>query len=427
MGRAINKLSAMKVNRLDEPGYYGDGAGLYLQISPFRTKSWIFKYTLNGRSREMGLGSIHDFTLAEARELAMAQRKLLKEKIDPIEARDAKNQARLLEAAKRITFDECVEKYIDTHRTGWKNAKHIEQWENSLATYARPNIGKLSVADIDTGLVLKCLEPIWSTKTETATRVRGRIEKVLDWATTRGYRQGENPARWKGHLEHNLPTPNRISKVVHHPALPFIEVGSFVQALRQRSGSAASALELAILTAVRSGEVRGATWSEIDMDRGIWTIPSERMKMKTEHRVPLSKRALEILEKMKAVAESTAPTSLVFPSPRGKKLSDMTLTAVIRRMNEGDAPKWIDPKTGAQVVPHGFRSSFRDWAAEDTNYPRWLAEKALAHLVGDETERAYQRGDLLEKRRQLMEDWATYCNTEHKPREVVQIMSSAAA
>ena len=428
MAREVNKLSTFAVSRAKEPGYFLDGAGLYLQVSSSGSKSWIFKFTLNGRPREMGLGPVHTIGLAEARELAAAQRKLILQGKDPIEERKAEKRALRLAAARRVTFDECAEKYIESHRNEWRNPKHADQWESTLQMYASPHIGKLSVADIDTGLVLKCVEPIWHAKTETATRVRGRIEKVLDWATTRGYRQGENPARWKGHLEHSLATPNKIAQVKHQPALPYIQVGAFVRDLRQRSGTAASALEFAILTAVRSGEVRGAMWGEIDLEQGIWTIPAGRMKMKSDHRAPLSKRAIEILEGMKTVVESTAPTALVFPSPRGKTLSDATLLAVIKRMNEGeDGPKWIDPKTGSRVVPHGFRSTFRDWAAECTNHPRWLAEKALAHLVGDETERAYQRGDLLEKRRRLMEDWAGYCDKEHLPGEVIPILNRAIA
>lgn len=428
MARAINKLTAMEVKNKTEPGYYLDGGGLYLQISAFGTKSWVFKFTLNGRSREMGLGAIHTITLQEARELARDNRKLLTEGIDPIEARGARKQDERLKSAKRITFDECAEKYINTHKESWKNPKHKDQWTNTLATYASPYIGKLAVSDIDTGLVLKCLEPIWGLKTETATRLRGRIEKILDWAATRGYRSGENPARWKGHLEHNLAAPNKIAKVKNQPALPYSQVSAFLKDLRQRSGSAAVALEFAILTAGRSGEIRGATWGEMDLDSGVWTIPADRMKMDNEHRVPLSRRALEILKQLKEQAGKVKPDTVVFLSPRGLVLSDATLNAVIRRMNEGEGgPKWIDPKTKKEAVTHGFRSSFRDWAAECTNYPWWLAEKALAHLVGDETERAYQRGDLLEKRRRLMEDWAAYCETGHTPGEVIPIRSQAAA
>lgn len=422
MARAINKLSPLFVNRHQEPGYYGDGGGLYLQISVFGTKSWIFKYTRGDRTREMGLGSLYDFTLAEAREVATAQRKLLHDGKDPIAERDAARQANRMASARRITFDECAEKYIEAHRAEWKNPKHPEQWTNTLATYASPHVGKLQVSDVDTAAVLKCLEPIWATKTETASRVRARMERVIGWATTHGYRSGDNPARWKDHLDHLLATPNKIRKKKHYPALPYLEMGAFMAELRKRDGISPRALEFAILTAVRSGEVRGATWDEIDLNAAVWTIPAERMKMKKEHRVPLSGDAIKLLESIPRFEDCP----FVFPSAKLIPLSNMTLTAVIKRMNKDEA-RWIDPKTGEGATPHGFRSAFMDWASEMTDYPREVREMSLAHTVGDKVEEAYRRGDLYRKRVCIMEDWAAYCAQVHKPGAVVPIRSSAAA
>lgn len=414
MGRAINKLTAMAVSKLREPGYHGDGAGLYLQITRSGARSWIFKYTRGGRAREMGLGSAHTISLAEARELAKRQRLLLLEGEDPIEVREADRRAKELAAAKRLSFDECVKQFIAGQAEGWKNPKHRDQWQNSLATYASPYIGALPVADVDTGLVLKCLEPIWTTKTETATRLRGRIERVLSWAKTRGYRTGENPARWKGHLEHSLAKPDKLAKVKHHPALPYADAAVFMTALRKQPGVAARALEFAILTAARTGEIIGARWDEIDRDAKVWTVPADRMKMGAEHRVPLCARANEILDDVERLRTTG---DYVFPGLKeGKPLSNMAMLKLLERMERAD------------LTVHGFRSTFRDWAAELTNFPRWMAEKALAHLVGDESERAYQRGDLLEKRRRMMDSWAKFCAKERNDAEnIVPLRDSKTA
>lgn len=345
MARIIEKLSPLAVNKATKPGYFGDGAGLWLQVSPTGSKSWIFRFTISGKQREMGLGALHTVTLSEARARAKECRLLMLDGKDPLDTRKATRLAEALERAKMMTFDQCAAAYIAAHRSGWKNAKHANQWENTIATYASPVFGSMPVAAVDTSLVVKVLSPMWQIKTETATRLRGRIESILGWATTSEFRAGDNPARWRGHLENLLAPPNKTAKVVHHPALPWQEMGEFMAALRQREGTAARAVEFAILTATRSGEVRGATWAEIDA--GLWVIPGERMKMGKEHRVPLSKVALALLERLPRTGD------LLFPgATRGKGLSDMSLTAVLRRMERHD------------ITVHGFRSTFRDWCAE---------------------------------------------------------------
>lgn len=395
MAGGLNKLSAMAVQKAKTAGYYGDGGGLWLQISKLGGKSWVFRFTLHGKSREMGLGPVHTVSLADARTKALDHRKEIAEGLDPIEVRKSEQARAKLEAEKMKTFAECATAYIEAQRAGWKNEKHGKQWTATLETYAFPVMGALPVAGVDTGLVLRVLEPIWHTKTETASRVRGRIESVLDWATFRGYRQGENPARWKGHLDNELPARAKVQAVEHHAALPYAEIGAFMADLQQREGISPRALEFSILTAARSGEVRGALWAEIDLKAKTWTIPKERMKMDKEHRVPLSDEAVELLEAMPRIEGS----EYVFTAPRGGQMSDMALTAVLRRMKRGD------------LTQHGFRSSFRDWAGETTAYPREVIEHALAHKLKDKAEAAYQRGDLLVKRARLMADWARYCST----------------
>lgn len=295
--------------------------------------------------------------------------------------------------AKAVTFEEAAERYIEAHKAGWKNAKHAAQWTTTLKTYAYPLIGESPVQAIDTGLVLKVLEPIWTTKTETANRLRGRIESVLDWARVRGYRERENPARWRGHLEQLLPAPSKVQRVQHHAALPYADLPKFMEALRAQDGVSASALEFAILTVARTGEVIGAKWSEIDLKERVWTIPAERMKAGKEHRVPFSARTLAILKSMKALGSG----EYVFPGLNNKALSNMALLMLLRRMGRED------------ITAHGFRSTFRDWAAERTNFPAEVAEMALAHAVGDKVEAAYRRGDLFAKRRELMTAWAKAC------------------
>lgn len=370
--------------------------GLALLISPTGTKSWILRIRIAGKTRDMGLGGYPAVTLAGVRERARVIREKADMGIDPIEERRTARSAMAASRAKAMTFDQCQEKYLEAHNDGWKSPKHRAQWKNTLDTYAGPFIGAIDVALVDTGLVLKCLEPIWKEKTETATRLRGRIESVIDWATTRGYRQGENPARWKGHLDQLLVKPGKIKKVEHLAALPYSETGAFMAELKQMEGMGARALEFAILTAARSGEVRGATWSEIDLDARTWTIPGERMKAGREHRVPLSDQAVELLKTLPTMAEETL---IFFSSKKGNPLSDMTLTATLRRMGRND------------ITAHGFRSTFRDWASETTAYPGDVVEMALAHAIGNKVEAAYRRGDLFEKRARLMADWARYCGT----------------
>lgn len=398
MTRGLQKLSALMVSRTNKHGLYGDGAGLWLQVSKTGAKSWLYRYMRHGKAREMGLGAVHTVSLVEAREKARQCRALILEGKDPLAEKHATLQRARLEAAKTISFAECASAYIEAHRAGWRNEKHAWQWQRTLEMYAYPVFEGLSVAAIDTGLVLQCLEPIWTEKTETATRVRGRIELVLDWAKVRGYRTGENPARWRGHLDKLLAPPSKVAKVKHHPALPYEEMTTFIENLRGREGIAARALEFAILTATRTGETIGAKWDEIDMASALWVIPAERMKMGVEHRVPLSKRVLEILREMQEIKQG----EYVFSGARyGKPLSNMALLMVLRRMNQED-------------VTHGFRSSFSDWAAETTAYPREVVEMALAHAVSNKVEAAYRRGDLFAKRQRLMEDWAKYCATPRK-------------
>jgi integrase len=398
MARTIGKLTALKVDKAKQPGMYGDGGGLYLRVTEDAAKNWVFRFMLNGRPRWMGMGPLHTVNLAEARKRAGEHRLQRHDGIDPIDARRAERLKAQLEAAKAITFKECAEAYIKAHRAGWHNGKHAAQWQATLATYAEPAIGKLSVQAIDTGLVLKVLEPIWTEKPETAGRLRGRIEAVLDWAKVRGYRAGENPARWRGHLDKLLPARGKVRKVEHHAALPYAELPGFLVTLREQEGIAARALEFTILTAARTGETIFAGWNEIDLLDKTWIIPAKRMKAGREHRVPLSPRALAILEEMQA--HHHGDEGFVFPGGKhGKPLSNMAFLMLLRRMDRGD------------LTAHGFRSSFRDWVAERTNFPAEVAEMALAHTVSDKTVAAYSRSDLFERRRRLMHQWATFCTT----------------
>ena len=399
--RQIGKLSALAVSRAKKPRHYGDGGGLWLQVSKAGTKSWVFRFTLNGRSREMGLGPLHTISLSDARGAALQCRKLLHEGNDPIEDRRNKRSTARLEAARAMTFDACAEAYIEAHEAGWRSAKHAAQWRSTLKAYAGPVLGQLPVQDIDVGLVMKVLEPIWTEKTETASRVRGRIESVLDWATVREYRRGENPARWRGHLENLLPRRAKVRRVKHHAALPYAEIAAFMRELRAQDGFAAAALEFVILTATRTSETIGATWDEIDLDAGAWTISAVRIKAGEEHRVPLSRPALAVLRRMRNVRLGAH----VFPGgKRGKPLSNMALLKLIERMGR------------AEITVHGFRSTFRDWAAEQTSFAREVAEKSLAHAISDKVEAAYLRGDLFQKRKRLMEEWARFCESPALPR-----------
>jgi integrase len=412
------RLTTLEIKNAKE-GMHADGDGLYLRVQPGGAKSWIFRFQLRGKRREMGIGTLDVKGAQVARAEAAALSVQVKTGIDPIDARKNREQQEKIDATSTsITFDEAAKQYIQDNKAGWKNVKHADQWSNTLTRYASPVFGKRHVSEIDLNMVLEVLKPIWETKTETATRVRGRIESILDWATVHGYRSGSNPARWKGNLEHLMKSRmdmagagNKKAKVRHHPALPYTQMKAFIGALRALPGSGARALEFGILTATRSGEVRGALWSEIDIDEKKWVIPANRMKAKRDHSIPLSEPALALL----ADIDRSEKIDLVFVGERGSKLSergkkpisDMTVAAVIRRMNKHGA-KWIDPKSSATVVPHGFRSTFRDWAAEKTSFANQVVEMALAHTVENKVEAAYRRGDMFEKRRELMDEWATY-------------------
>jgi integrase len=394
MPRKAPELPALAVRRLTKPGHHAVGgvAGLALQVAPGGARTWILRMKIGNKRRDMGLGGYPDVELAQAREKARAARALVEQGLDPILQRQQAKSALAAQQASQKTFKPCALEYIEAKSAEWSNPKHASQWKNTLETYAFPTLGQMLVSDIQLPQVLKVLKPIWTTKTETATRVRGRIETILDWATVHHYRQGLNPARWKGHLDKILPTPTKVSRVKHHKALKVDEVPAFFAALRLQAGAGARALEFAILTAARSGEVRGATWSEVDMQAKEWVVPAERMKAGQEHRVPLSTAALELLQGL----SRTKGTDLVFPSAKKTVLSDMTLLAVMRRMK-------------VDAVPHGFRSSFKDWATERTAYPREAVEMALAHAIGDKVEAAYRRGNLLDMRGRLMADWARFC------------------
>jgi integrase len=407
MPKKAKELSALEVKRLVEPGMHAVGTvpGLHLQVLPSGGRTWVLRVTVGDqpgsakqRRREVGLGGYPEVTLAIAHEKARAMRDKLKAGIDPVAERQAARSALRAAAAAAITFEEAAKQYIAAHESGWRNEKHGDQWRNTLRVHAEPILGKLIVSHIQVAHVLKVLEPIWQEKTETATRVRGRIEKILDWAKGRGYRSGDNPAAWKGNLQAQLPQPKAIAKVEHHAALPFNQIGAFMTRLRGQEGMGARALEFTTLTAARSGEVRGATWAEIDLEAAVWTVPGERMKMGKEHRVPLSPAAVALLKRLPRREGVDKSVDYVFPAPRGGRLSDMTLTAVLRRM---EVPATV----------HGMRSTFRDWAAEHTEYPREVAEMALAHSISNAVEAAYRRGDLFAKRIALMEDWAEFCGT----------------
>jgi integrase len=386
MAMALHMLTALKADKAG-PGLHADGGGLYLQVQG-EARSWIFRYTFGGKRRYRGLGSANALGLAEARDAAAECRKLLAQGVDPIELKREEKVKAAIEAAKAITFDECAEQYITAHEPTWRNPKHKAQWRNTLRDYASPVFGKVPVQAVDTAMVLKVLQPIWLTKNETASRVRGRVEEILDWAKARTYRTGDNPARWRGHLQHTLPKRRKVRKVVHHPAIDYAEIPAFMAELREHNGEGSRALEFLILTAARTGEVTGATPPEID--GGAWSIDGARMKGGRAHRVPLCKRAVEIVTGREGAH--------LFRGGRpGRPLSNAAMSAVLARLGRSD------------VTVHGFRATFKTWAEERTNFPRTLIEAALAHSSGDRTEEAYRRGDALEKRRKLMDAWARYC------------------
>ena len=392
-----------------------DGSGLYLRIESTGGGGWILRYRHRGRRRDLGLGPMQLVTLAQAREAAQEERKRLRAGVDPIEHRRAQAAARAADAAKSMTFKTCAEAYINSHRAGWRNTKHAAQWRSTLSTYAFQIMGDVAVKDVDVGLVMKSVEPLWTTKPETASRLRGRIEAVLDWAKARGYRSGDNPSRWKGGLDHLLPARAKVRRVKHHAALPHTEIAAFIADLRAQSGIAARALEFTILCACRTGETLGATWGEFDLNRAIWTVPQARMKGGREHRVPLSEPVIDLLKALRTLerdgrGREPPADSYVFPGGRaGRQLSNMAMLALLRRIGR------------AAVTTHGFRASFKTWASEATGHPREVVEQALAHVNADKVEAAYQRGDMLERRRRLMDDWARYCETPRQGGSVVPI------
>jgi integrase len=388
MAQTINQLTAIKVQKLKTPGYHADGGGLHLQVSQAGSKSWIFSYRFAGRAREMGLGSLQRVSLAEARDERDKCNRLLRDHIDPIEQRKKQRAAAILKQHGTITFAEATDKYLTAHRAEW-SPKHAKQWQQTLTQYAAPELGKLMVADIATAHVVRALEPIWPTVN--AERLRGRIESVLDWAAVHGYRQqGDNPARWRGNLDHLLAKPSRSRKREHHAALPYAEIPEFMAKLRKQTGAAARALEFCILTAARTNEVRRATPAEIDHAAKVWTVPADRMKTRQPHRVPLCKRALELA--------GMGDGAYLFPGQTARLIHGMAMLRMLERLGYG------------HVSVHGTaRSTFRDWAAERTNYPNHVVEQALAHSIGNAVEAAYRRGDLFDKRRALMDAWSQFC------------------
>lgn len=424
-----NALTSLEV-KANGPGRYADGGGLYLRVKDTGVRSWVFRYSFGGSTRELGLGSAGTggVSLADARDVAAALRLKVKAGVDPLAER-AEAEAKALVAAQAAkvaatTFKDVAEAYIKANEAGWRNDKHRSQWKNTLKSYVYPVIGDLPVSEVATAHVLQILEPIWKDKAETASRLRGRIETVLDAAKARGYREGENPARWRGHIAQILPARSRLSRG-HHPALPHERVAEFVADLRSRRSTSALALEFTILTAARTGETINGEWTEVDLEKGVWVIPASKMKAAKEHRVPLSARAVEILRGTKALG-----SKYLFPSDGGGKLSGMAMLMIVRRMHpaavERGSAGYLDARQARTISPHGFRSTFRDWADEHTAYPHEMKEMALAHAIGNKAEAAYRRGDLFEKRRRMMDDWADYCATiEAKADNVMSIRRQA--
>jgi integrase len=405
MARSIHRLTALKVTRTLRRGLYADGGGLYLQVARNGSRSWLYRYRLNGKTRHMGLGSLDVVSLADARTAALGCRRLCQAGVDPIVQRDSSLAEARQVAACAMTFDQCAGLYIEAHRSGWRSPKHAAQWRTTLKTYAGPVLGSLPIQMVDVPAILKVIQPIWPKKPETASRLRGRIEAVLNWAASRGLRQGENPARWKGHLEMLLPKISKVRKVKHHAALSYEKIADFIQSLRNQPGIAARALEFAILTGGRTAEVIGAKWSEVNSDDSIWTIPGIRMKGGKEHRVPLSSGATDILNQMLKIRRGDS----IFPGvKKNKPLSNMAMLVLLRRMG------W------AKVITvHGFRTTFRVWADERTSFSSDAAELAIAHTISNKVQAAYRRTDLLDKRRILMQAWDEYCSKTTVADEVV--------
>lgn len=390
----IRVLTALKIRQNLKPGMYADGLGLYLKVRPGNSKSWIYRYRTKGKLRDMGLGPFHTISLAEARDKAETCRALRIRGLDPLEERFKQEQAAAAQATEAVTFEKCAETYIAAHKAGWKNSKHAEQWTATLQTYVYPIFKDKPVALIDDALVLKVLQPIWKEKTETASRIRGRIERILDWARVMKYRTGDNPARWKGHLDHLLPKRSKVATIVHHAALLIDETPAFIRTLRREETVVARAFEYCILNATRTSETLGMRWTEFDEKAALWIVPAERMKAGRDHRIPLSKRSIQILAEMQEIRIS----DFVFPGGvKARPLSSMVFLMLLRRLGRTD------------ITAHGFRSTFRDWAAERTDFPNEVVEMALAHTISNKVEAAYRRGDLFQKRRQLAEAWAEFC------------------
>jgi len=394
----VKPLTAQTIKHLRRPGEYADGNGLYLKVAPGLTKSWVFRYQRNGRRQKMGLGSLSDLSLKEAREELKKHRKVLRESKDPIQVRNAR--VRDIQVNQQWTFENCANTFVSSNQAAWKNSKHNQQWRNTLQRYAFPVLGHLPVEDIAIDHILEVLKPIWETKTETASRLRGRMERILSWSIVMGYRDHPNPAIWRGTLDQILPKPSKVAKQKHHPALPYQEIDSFYARLNEVQSVSASALRVTILNGCRISETLGATWDEIDEQTQVWIIPAGRMKGEREHRIPFSDQVAHLLEIL------PKENRWLFPSPQqGKHISDTSLRNVLkRRLNRTD------------VTIHGFRTTLRDWVAEQTNYSWELGEMALAHKFHSKTEAAYQRGDMLDKRRLMMQEWADYCYLGRDPR-----------
>jgi integrase len=406
--RGVEKLSAARVAKAvkaGQRGRLGDGGGLFLQVTTTGAASWVFRFTEGGRERWLGLGPLHAVSLADARAKARMFRGQRVDGIDPIAEAAKRKAAR----ASMVTFAVAADRFADAYGAGWRNAKHRAQWRSSLKAYADPIIGRLPVGGIETADVMRVIEPLWAAKTQTGDRLRNRIERVLDWAGAQGLREGPNPARWRGHLDHLLPASRKVAPIRHHAAMPYAELPSFMAKLREQDGTAARALEFLILTAARSGEVLGAQWEEIDLAERTWTIPGSRMKAGKEHRVALSARAVEVITGIEGPR-----TGAIFRRPRGDTLGVLAMDRTAKLLAPG-------------ITIHGFRSSFRDWAAERTNFPREICETALAHNVGNSVENAYRRSDLIEKRRALMDTWATFCTKPAPAGEVVPIAGRVAS
>jgi integrase len=421
MPRIAKELSALEVKRLGHPGKgrnvtfaVGGVSGLLLQITPNGGRTWLLRTQVGAKRREIGLGGYPDVTLAMARDRAREAKDRIRQGIDPVEERKAARSALAAAQQRGLSFADAVDRYLAAKLEAFRNSKHRQQWRNTLDRYALPTLGAMLVQDIATQDVLRVLEPIWQEKTETASRLRGRIEAVLSWATVAGHRSGDNPARWAGNLKELLPAPSRVARIGNQPALPIDDAPRWYAALAKREGTGARAVQFAALTAARSQEVRGARWDEIDLAKALWIVLAARMKMDREHRVPLSAEAVALLEALPRLAGNP----LVFPAPRGGEMSDMTLSAAMKRLHQADidagGPGFVDRVSKRPAVPHGLRSTFRDWVAERTDYPGDMAEVALAHRVASAVEASYRRGDMVEKRRGMMAAWATHLAGEKR-------------